>query len=195
MGTAPCPQNGLLSLAICKPVIRRCAQVDDWLFGFGGKPLDGRLIYIAQITERLENGIYYKLQKHARRLDCIYRHQKGKAKRKVNALVHEEYNLPHDVGLKFERGHVLLSTNFRYLGGKGTTEYKRKFPKLAAWVAKGTQGHRFPPSPEIEAELFKLQKSIWKQYPRKIIGKPSDPIEEACQPKNKSLSKFCKVVC
>jgi hypothetical protein len=50
-GGAPCVQDGLLSLAICKPMIRSTARINDWLFGFAGKSLhpDQRLIFIARV--------------------------------------------------------------------------------------------------------------------------------------------------
>jgi len=35
-GGAPCAERGLLSLAICKPMIRRTAQKGDLIFGFAG---------------------------------------------------------------------------------------------------------------------------------------------------------------
>jgi hypothetical protein len=36
-GGAPCVSNGLLSLAICKPMIRKMAESGSLIFGFGGK--------------------------------------------------------------------------------------------------------------------------------------------------------------
>jgi Nucleotide modification associated domain 2 len=48
-GMAPCVDQGVLSLAICKPSIRRRAQEGDIIFGFGGKALGETLIYAAKI--------------------------------------------------------------------------------------------------------------------------------------------------
>src|SRR5436309_3565884 len=66
-GGAPCVTRRLLSLAICKPNIRARACPGDWIFGFGGKDLGGRLLYIARVSERLENGSYYRDDEEARR--------------------------------------------------------------------------------------------------------------------------------
>lgn len=52
---APCVVDGLLSLAICKPMIRRTAFPGDLIFGFAANSLhaDNRLIYIARVTEKI----------------------------------------------------------------------------------------------------------------------------------------------
>jgi hypothetical protein len=54
-GGAPCVEGGLLSLAICKPMIRASASEGDLVFGFGAKSLhcNNRLIYIARITKKI----------------------------------------------------------------------------------------------------------------------------------------------
>ena len=66
-GGAPCVQDRLLSLAICKPKIRMNAQPGDLIFGFAANSLysDNRLIYIAQISERVCDGTYYKDAKYS----------------------------------------------------------------------------------------------------------------------------------
>jgi hypothetical protein len=53
-GGAPCIRGGLLSLAICKPMIRSTAEPGDLIFGFAAGSLDrnNRLIYIARITSK-----------------------------------------------------------------------------------------------------------------------------------------------
>jgi hypothetical protein len=63
-GFAPNPYHGVLTLATCKPVIRRCAKVGDWIAGwtanrvfdkdenpicFNGE--EQKLIYLARITK------------------------------------------------------------------------------------------------------------------------------------------------
>lgn len=60
-GGAPCVYYKKLSLAICKPAIRRTAHVGDLIFGFGGNtdtPAN-RLVYIAEITNKSTDGNYY----------------------------------------------------------------------------------------------------------------------------------------
>jgi len=51
-GLAPCFEDGLMTLALCKPLIRKNAKVGDWLMGYASKK-DGKshsLIYYAKIT-------------------------------------------------------------------------------------------------------------------------------------------------
>src|SRR3989449_5973689 len=74
-GGAPCVQDGLLSLAICKPMIRSTAEVGDLIFGFAAKSLfgDNRLIYIAWVTDKKSEGEYYLNKRFSGRGDRIYR--------------------------------------------------------------------------------------------------------------------------
>jgi hypothetical protein len=60
-GGAPCVEDGLLSLAICKPAIRSTARCGDVIFGFAANSLhpDNRLIYIARVTEKSKDGLYF----------------------------------------------------------------------------------------------------------------------------------------
>jgi hypothetical protein len=51
-GGAPCVAAGLLSLAICKPMIRKSAEKGSLIFGFGGKVYGERLLYIACVTQK-----------------------------------------------------------------------------------------------------------------------------------------------
>ena len=61
-GGAPCVTGDLLSLAICKPMIRSTAEMGDLIFGFVADSLhkDNRLIYVACVTRKLCEGKYYK---------------------------------------------------------------------------------------------------------------------------------------
>jgi Nucleotide modification associated domain 2 len=72
-GGAPCVENGMLSLAICKPVIRRTARVGDIIIGFGGKKFGEKLIYVAKISKVVVDGDYYRDNTiYSNRQDCIY---------------------------------------------------------------------------------------------------------------------------
>lgn len=54
-GFAPNPFHGFCSLADCKPVIRRVAQVGDLVIGTGGagKGLAGGLVFAMRVSEKL----------------------------------------------------------------------------------------------------------------------------------------------
>src|SRR5881296_1719497 len=83
-GGAPCVTGKLLSLAICKPKIRKSAGRGSLIFGFGGKEYQERLIYIARVTGKLEGEAYYQQPQYARRPDCIYRVEEGRAVRRIS---------------------------------------------------------------------------------------------------------------
>lgn len=171
-GGAPCVSNGVLSLAICKPMIRKMAEVDSLIFGFGGKNYEQRLIYIAFVTDKLR-GDYYR--KYSKRHDCIYREANGEAHIRSDARYHSSGDqLQHDVGSTFERADVLFSKDFRYLGKRGTADYKNNFAKINELINDLKRGHRVNLSPEVHAELIKLKTLIWKKYSHNFRGEPSD---------------------
>ena len=79
-GFAPNPHGGVLTLATCKPIIRRCAMVGDWISGWAARKVhdnngdahpftDGQnLIYLARITKKLTFDEYW----------CKYKQKKPK---------------------------------------------------------------------------------------------------------------------
>ena len=61
-GGAPCVQDDILSLCICMSRIRPYTRKGDWIIGLGGKDnhkLRGRIIYIAQVAQRMMGKEYY----------------------------------------------------------------------------------------------------------------------------------------
>src|SRR4051794_10418360 len=76
-GGAPCVEDGLLSLAICKPAIRSTARPGDVIFGFSANSLhpDNRLIYVARVTDKSIDGQYFIQRQFAGRSDRIYRRE------------------------------------------------------------------------------------------------------------------------
>ena len=174
-GGAPCVTGKLLSLAICKPKIRKSACKGSLIFGFGGKKYDERLIYIACVTDKLESGDYYRHREYARRSDCIYKDVDGKAKRKTSARFHiDSDHRKRDVGFEFENAFVLLSEDFRYFGKLGTTDYKNHNPNLKKLIEGLKQGHRNHLNPELRKELLNLKDKIWAKNNRMKIGLPTE---------------------
>lgn len=69
--SAPNPHHGVLTLAICKPTIRRCALVGDWISGWTANMVHGKdkkhhsfdkpkLIYLARITQKMTFAEYWE---------------------------------------------------------------------------------------------------------------------------------------
>ena len=165
----------LLSLAICKGQIRASATEGDWIFGFGARGTIGeRLIYIAQVTDKLFNGQYYATPRFQKRPDRIYEWGNGELRWKEGSKFHQGGS-ESDIGQPpYKEAAVLLSTEFRYFGGAGTEDYKDKYPTLAAAIYKLGQGHRVNHSPELEKELTALRIATWKNYQNKKLGQPTD---------------------
>jgi hypothetical protein len=98
-----CVHGNMLGLAICKPRIRSTAEIGSFIVGIGGKPLGVRLIYIACITGKVVDGLYYRATCFRSRPDCIYKNVAGAAKIRGGAIFHKEGDqTKRDVGVHFE---------------------------------------------------------------------------------------------
>jgi hypothetical protein len=176
-GGAPCVYNGLLSLAICKPEIRKKARAGDIIIGIGSKKQYGeRLMYMAIVTQRLELAEFYE-GRYSKRPDCIYEKDLlGAPILRKNAKYHTKSDQrEHDVGMDFGRAFVLLSSDFRYFGKAGTDDYKREFPQIKGLVEGFGRGHRVNFSPALWEELVQLKVRLWKEFPSKMkIGEASE---------------------
>lgn len=178
-GAVPCVQDGILSLAICKPMIRTSAEEDDLIFGFAANSLhkDNRVIYIARVTEVVQDGQYYERACHVHRLDCIYRRRQSVFVRRADALFHDRPgDLTHDLGPPpaYRRAAVLLSTDFRYFGAAGTADYNGRYPLVGRVIEGLKQGHRLHHSPALLEQLLHLKKEIWVMYRKPVIGHPAN---------------------
>jgi hypothetical protein len=174
-GGAPCVQDGLLSLAICKPMIRSTGKPGDLIFGFAANSLhrDNRLIYVARIGKKVHNGDYYRERRFAHRSDRVYKwHRSGFAWSR-GALHHGPKDLVHDLGQppNYKKANVLLSTDFRYFHASGTAEYKSRFPLVKKAVEQLGRGHRVRHAERLCAQLLLLKQQIWKGTPKRVAGK------------------------
>ena len=61
-GFAPNPYFNFCTLATCKPVIRRCAQLGDWVAAFGaaGSPVHEKLVVLMRVEETLSFDEYWE---------------------------------------------------------------------------------------------------------------------------------------
>lgn len=172
-GGAPCVYNGLLSLSICKPAIRLNAQKCDWIIGFGGKSvpeLQKRLIYIAQVTDVLENGDYYSSNKYRDRPDCIYRRD-GSGYVSVDNQFHDENELPHDLGNapNYDRARNLLSHRFVYFGSNSEPSIEPVIDIYNVLPRNYIKNHQ----DQNRKTLEKYVTTIVAQYGFKVLGKPT----------------------
>ena len=174
-GGAPCVSGNVLSLAICKPKIRKVAGKGSIIFGFGGKRYGEKLIYIAVVTDKRDVK-YYQEKCYADRPDCIYEIVGGVARRKTSAKYHTKTDeRPRDIGLNFRKAHVLLSDDFRYFGRSATEIHKeQRYNQVHKLVQALKRGHRHHLDEELRKQLLALKEEIWSKYPRKKLGSPFD---------------------
>lgn len=183
---APCIDHGLLSLAICKPMIRKVAEPGDLIFGFAANSLhsDNRLVYIARITKKLCDGKYYESKQFKKRGDCIYERRGERFVWRPGSLHHgNRAHLIRDLGKpkKYPRANVLLSNDFRYFGGNGEDSYKARYPLIQRAIEKLGRGYRVNFGEKLKSQLQALQKQTWKQVKRKVAGKPTNsPDQRIC---------------
>lgn len=180
-GGAPCVQDGLWSLAICKPRIRRSAPEDSIVIGFAGNGIDREngVIHLARVTKRLEDGDYYKDKTYRRRRDCIYRY-KSEIWTQIKNVFHRKPDLKRDLGNDREYTQVLLSNDFRYFGNNPFPVSREDFPKIRKALAALTQGHRRYHSAGIAEELRLLIDTAFRTTSRKSTGKPTHKSKGRC---------------
>jgi hypothetical protein len=189
-GGAPCVERGLLSLCICKPAIRSTARVGDLIFAFGGNgesPVN-RLVYIAEVTQKLTDGEYFQLAEFSGRADCIYnRSRDGRFRVRASARFHADHTyLERDLGSgpHYRRANSLLSDNFRYFGRKGTDEWKAEASFLARLIDSLQQGHRVRHTPALRDELLALKRLVWGKYNKRVLGAPLHRRARSCERKD-----------
>ncbi|MDO8771056.1 MAG: hypothetical protein Q7K57_20575 [Burkholderiaceae bacterium] len=184
-GGAPCVLDGLLSLGICKPMIRSTAKKEDLIFGFAANSLyaDNRLLYIARVTDKVREGKYYTSGKFEHRGDCIYERHRDRFQWRQGALHHGPRDLVHDLGSHpdYDRANVLLSDDFRYFGANGSSGYKYRYPLIKDAVEHLGQGHRVYHDESLRIALLTLMKQVWRETRRKVSGEQtSTPRRGAC---------------
>jgi hypothetical protein len=150
-GAAPNPYWGVCTLVICKPRIRKAANLGDWIVGTGAikSPIgdvSGQVVYAMKVTQKMsleEYDIYTKSRlpnkipdwrnkdKRKRLGDSIYDFSKGLPIQRRS--VHNEYNITTDLSGRY----ALLSDHFYYFGNKPIP-----LPLELRDIVKQGQGHR-----------------------------------------------------
>ncbi len=178
-GGAPCappPASGedpLLTLAICKPAIRRTAQPGDRILGITshslahseGYPLSS-VIYAAIVGEGVDARDYFT-PAFLHRPDCIYEfhRQNGTAAHSGRSLLHAApEHILKDLGRYpfYKNGRILLAHDFRYFGPAAVKIPASLHLLRHAAEALG-QGHRVYTERDPESrELDRLFARLWK---------------------------------
>lgn len=153
-GFAPNPFHGVCTLATCKPVVRRMADIGDWVIGMGGKKLKAVdcCIFAMRVTEALSFNQYW--------LDPRFRDKKpvrngsrtmmlgDNIYHKTNGTWHQEdshHSRPdgtpdiHNIKTDTGTDRVLASKSFYYFG-RSAPEVPKEI--LAGFGYKNLRGHR-----------------------------------------------------
>jgi hypothetical protein len=129
-GSAPNPFWGTCTLAICKPKIRKSAEVGDWLAGTGSSKngFQNQLVYAMKVTKKmtfedydkycraeLPEKIPLKFSKdmRMRKGDCLFDYSTGIVKMR-DWGAHQLDDMTKDLSGAF----VLLSNHFYYFGSQ-----------------------------------------------------------------------------
>ena len=157
-GGAPCVEDGCLTIAICKQVIRRNAKLGDTIVGISGHKLGKKkkIIFIATITKMVTMKEYSKYS----RSDSIYT---SKLKMRPNPF-HNCTNREKDISGK----NVIISKNFIYFGKKNIS-----IPKNLQEIIPG-RGHQSTKNKPFRKTLLKL----FASQKKKGIGKSGDYTEK-----------------
>jgi hypothetical protein len=161
-GLAPCIDDGLLTLCVCKPMIRLSANVNDWIIAFGSKRTFGperQLVYAAKITKKCPMVDYIEIGKN--RLDSLYELKDGELQHNGSSHHRKCSNQKNDLKGKY----CLISENFWYFGknalplpdehddlyfsGRGYTNRPInliKFDNFLTFLKGFTQGVNGPPN-------------------------------------------------
>ncbi|WNG13913.1 hypothetical protein [Cystobacter fuscus] len=179
-GAAPNPFWGVCTLVICKPAIRRVAQVGDWIVGTGSRrsPIGDvatKVVYAMCVTEKLTMQAYnaWTRQKlpekipdwgnadHRRRLgDSIYDFTVYPYV--IRKSVHDERNRERDLGGKY----ALLSTHFFYFGDKPI-----ELPEDLHKIIRAGQGHLRIHDPEVVDRFIAWIEGL-NIAPNSLLGEP-----------------------
>ncbi|MBX2942710.1 MAG: hypothetical protein KF860_10210 [Cyclobacteriaceae bacterium] len=201
-GAAPNPFWDVCTLAICKPAIRRTAEVGDWVIGTGSKnarcndgikhDLSQHLVYAMRIADKMTLSEYneYCSEELRNKIpqpgspdwrlrmgDCIY-HNEGFEKLSLRPdSIHKIEHSDRDLG----GINVLLSHEFYYFGEKAVI-----IPKHLKQLIKRNQGHL-----KITNEYLIEQFEEWiKQFPKNTIcGEPQ--LKHAFDTANCQIASYC----
>ena len=180
-GAAPNPYWGTLTLAICKPVIRRTAEIGDWIVATGSKnspigDIQNSIVYVMEISNKMtmqEYDIHCRkelpnkipnIESDDKRLhvgDCIYDFSSDQSGT-LRSSVHDLGNKDTDLGGK----NVLLSNHFYYFG-----DHPLFLPEKFQCIIKPNQGHKSKSNSNIVEEFIEWVTSL-EISTNSLVGKP-----------------------
>ena len=150
-GFAPNPFHGYCTLATCKPLIRKRAQIDDWLVGTGSNARSirrgGYLVYAMRVTEILSTEEYWADQRFKDKKPSLYHNWMAASGDNIYELLDTSqwqqlgsYHSREDgspnqdhIARDTRVQRILISDDFVYFGGEG--------PRLPAQFLDGGEAN------------------------------------------------------
>lgn len=122
-GFAPNVSDDILSIATCKPQIRRVCEIGEWIAGFSSKMLDNsqvgaeKLLYLAKVSEKISFAEFWdrfadKRPDKDKNGDNIY---KPKGSGKYEQIANSRHDKSHETD-DLSVDSVLLCDEFYYFG-------------------------------------------------------------------------------
>lgn len=195
-GTAPCAPEAktgsppFLTLALCKPAIRRTAVAGDRILGVTSQSLAQSrdyplhaVIYAAIVSGSLDAHDYYAPRSPYRaRPDCIYQLNRddGSFTHRGHTTVHADpVSYGRDLGRAgaYQNGRILLSDDFRYFSPH-PVPIPDRFHEIHALIQPLGQGHRVNHPASREREFDALFRYLWKQptrYTPSVVATETNP--------------------
>jgi hypothetical protein len=205
-GAAPNPFWGTCTLVICKPAIRRVAQIGDWVIGTGSRrspvgDISDCLVYAMRVTQKMTMREYddfartklprkipeWNHRDPRRRLgDAIYDFSASPPR--IRLSVHGEGNRRRDLSGRY----ALLSNYFFYFGDRPV-----KLPTGLRSLTRAIRGHRSQAN-DIVLETFLGWLGARALEPNVLYGSPQLQLfpeaVDCSRPRNRA-SKTKKLDC
>lgn len=218
-GAAPNPYGGVCTLAICKPGIRRTAELGDWIVGIGptagpnGENLSYHLVYAMKVSRTMTLAQYYH---HCQRSltaknpdwsasapfqhqvgDCIYMPNAAGKLVQLRGVHNMKDNYDVDVGGL----NALLAEEVFYYFGDDPVRLPSEFER----IRHPTQGHKVHVNDGVKADVVAWMEGGFGRdaRPRILYGlpihrakvRPGDPsCESSCGVSRKDdqdLPSYC----
>lgn len=161
-GFAPNPFFGACTLATCKPVIRRTADIGDWIVGTSScaRGQQCRLVFVMRVSEAVSFDQYWNDPRFVQKRpslegnkmraygDNIYHHDPATSVW-LQEPSHHSYEdgspNPHNIANDTKTDRILISANYVYWGGSGPVipDQFRDWDGFDIWAGRGQKNH-FP---------------------------------------------------
>ena len=183
-GFAPNPYGSYLTLATCKPIIRKLAQVGDIIIAHHTKSRGGGVCYVMEITEIMTQNQYYNDLRFQYKIPTPTNPIGDNCYRPIGNGEYEQLPCQHR-GCDQEKdlnGLVLISENFTYWGDKSIESIQPQH-ELPEWIPRAQRGYRVNNNDKKRIDCKRTLEWI-AELPKGKLGEPSDKPKGKCSKKN-----------